>query len=305
MSKKEEFRLRAQRFLTGTFDQSDLNALFLFFRTNSFGCMSVRDLGDMIGHAETRNKGISVDAVRAMRTVAAFHLKRIGNNEADFNLNRVPSDFFDLMDAALIITSAADLKDMTGLNKKQAKSNLFAMRHGFSHLLDGSRSVKGYSLAKNDLNVVNALSRSIISGGPYNADVLFQETLHLFKKHDFLELDQEKNAHARKDHLTLFAIAAMHGVIFDLSDGMNAEAMAGWHTRDGLPILHVAAHFIVPFGNDYTKIAFELFSTDLRADHWCENYDATQETAIFLDPIEVTGMPKLRCLTSKDMASSN
>ena len=73
MIRKAEYRVRAQRFLTGNFNAQDLTSLLLFLRENSYGASTVHDIGNMIGHAYERDRGLILSRINDTYQMAKLH----------------------------------------------------------------------------------------------------------------------------------------------------------------------------------------------------------------------------------------
>ena len=97
--RKGEYRERAQRILAGKFNIDDLNRLFLFLRQNSHGNETVRDIGNMIGHADARHQGLSLQRVIDLYEVAKFQAPKIAKH---------PNWKLDLSDAPPSLISAME-----------------------------------------------------------------------------------------------------------------------------------------------------------------------------------------------------
>ena len=104
MTKKDELRFRVQRFLAGPFNVTDLSTTFLFLRGQSFGRNTVRDIGDMLGHADLRDRGLSVDRVRNLQVIALYKMRAfIGEKSSELDLSDAPPTLLAVMDATLAL----------------------------------------------------------------------------------------------------------------------------------------------------------------------------------------------------------
>ena len=77
MQRREEANRRAEKLLTGKGRPSDLDWLYLWLRARSHGIKSVRELGDLIGHANLRDKGQFVLNLEDLYAMTRFHFSRI------------------------------------------------------------------------------------------------------------------------------------------------------------------------------------------------------------------------------------
>lgn len=294
MTIKDELRFRVQRFLTGPFDVNDLTKLFLFLRGYSYGRQSVRDLGDMIGHADVRNKGLSVDRVRNVQTIALFKVPLFRpNGRKSIVLSDAPSTLLAAMDATFQCLDDALLENNTGMTRDQVGTTLTRIKTKFSVKDNGNLYWDSYPIKEKELSVIKCLTSFLISKEIYTADELVGDTLYLLLKYGFIDADQANLFYAKRDYLVIFAVASMHGVTFDCPDGVPAIAKAGWSTQDDNTHLCVTVNFPVPDG---PNLGMALFNTSLPASLWCENYEEGNNNAHFNCPIEITNEGKLRCM---------
>jgi hypothetical protein len=294
MAIKDELRFRVRRFLTGPFDANDLTKLFLFLRGYSYGRQSVRDLGDMIGHADVRTKGLSVDRVREVQTIALYTIPRfLPNGPKVLVLSDAPSALLAAMDATFNCLDDALLKYHTGMTRAQVGTILTRIKRKFSVKNNGNLYWDSHPINEKELSVIKCLTSFLMSKEIYSADELVEDTLCLLLKHQLIDGDQLQLFHAKRDYLVIFAVASMHGVTFDCPDGVPAEAKAGWSTEGDNTHLSVSVNFPVPGG---PELALSLFDTNLHPSLWSEDYEAGSRNVHFNCPIEITNEGKLRCM---------
>lgn len=296
MAKKDELRFRVQRFLTGPFSVNDLNAVFLFLREYSFGRQSVRDLGDMIAHADIRNKGVSVNRVRDMQTVALYKLRPLVDNSAvELNLNSAPPKLLAVMDATFNLLDEITLHRETGLSKSQIGAALAKIKRKFSVKDDGNIFWNSHPPSNKEKSIIICLTRFLISRCAYSADELVEDTLYVLIKNGFMGPEQSELFYTKRNHLLIFAVASIHGVLFDCRDGVAAQAEAGWTTVGDDTYLNVSVTFPVS-ENPELKIGLALFDTDLHPALFCEDFEQDKRHATFAHPLEITEEGKLRSM---------
>ena len=297
MLRKGEYRIRAQRFLTGEFHVDDLNRLLLYLRENSFGNQTVYDVGNMLGHGDSRTKGISVKRVSDLYEIARFQFERLGRDvAAPLALDDAPASLPAVMDATLRLLSDEVLARETGLRRDQASTMLTKIKRKFRAKADGRIGWGAPSIRATEIALITCLTQYILSQPAYTADDFFLETQALLIRHGFMDAGQEALLLRRKPHLILFAIAAMHGARYALPDGETAEAEAGWASDTGDAILSVATRMTVMYGGKQVEVMFPTFATDLRAEEWAHDYEPERRSVTWLSPLEITSEPKLRPL---------
>ena len=294
--RKGEYQARAQRFLTGEFHVEDLSTLFLFLRQHSYGRETVYDIGNMLGHGDERDQGISLRRVSDTYVMAQYQIpKAVEHPNFKLYLGDAPPNLFEIMTATLRSISDEKLPEMVGRRRDQASTALAKLRRKFRTKSDGRLEWALPSIHVNDIALIQRLTSHLISKPAYSGDELLEETWQLFLRHGFAREDQHSLLIKRRPHLLLFAIAAMHGVRYLLPDGKTAEAEAGWVTTDDVALLSVYFTMSAPYRDKFVSVGFPVFVTDLSAREWVEDFPDLRH-GHFKTPIELTPKPSLRAL---------
>ncbi|MEA3540239.1 MAG: hypothetical protein U9R73_14015 [Pseudomonadota bacterium] len=298
MARKHEYRIRAQRFLSGDFHVEDLSRLFLFLRANSFGAETVRDIGDMIGHADSRGKGLSLRRVNDTYAMTRFIIPRVVKRpDPSASVGEIPAGLLEAMEATLRLLDEEHLIRHTGMRKDQASTALTKLKRKVQVQPDGRATWLTSHINPADVALTRCLTSYIISKPAYSADDLFRETQALLLRHGFMDEQQIPLLFARRVHLALFAVVAMHGVRYRLFDSETAEAEAGWEGDDGTPRIIVSVTLKIPHSEGADEVSFPIFDTDLHPGDWSVGYDSTKGTAMWTVPLELTAEPRLKPLT--------
>ena len=295
MAINDELRFRVQRFLTGPFDACDLTKLFLFLRGKSVGRQSVRDLGNMIGHADIRDQGISVYRVRDAQTIALYKMRRLMANSTTLDLEDAPPTLLAVMDAAFNLLDDETIMRETGLTRNQIGTNLTRIKRKFSVKSSGNIFWDNSFINEKEISIIKCLTEFLISEDVYSSSELIEDTLYLLLKYKFMDDNQIDLFYSKSDYLLIFAVASMHGVMFDCPEGIPTEAVAGWTTSGEKTYLNVSVTF--PIQDDpEIKLGLSLFTTELHPSIYSEDYVEGERHISFDCPIEITEEGKLRCM---------
>ncbi|WP_152664001.1 hypothetical protein [Sphingomonas sp. SRS2] len=247
----------------------------------------------MLAHADERIQGVSVRRVIDLHCIAKFKMAYLNRAIA---LASVPAEMLDVMDATYRVLDDVTIYRDTGLNREQSGTALTRLKKRFSKNPDGTLSFNSLYETERDRKVLECFTGYVISKGAYNNIALFNEFKGLMIRHKFLDQNSAEFDQFFP-HLSLYAIASMHGVNFLLPCGTIATAAAGWQTpADGDPRLGVTITFPGLAGQTKTvPVGLSLFETDLNAADWVDGYEARRHATWDL-PIEVTSEPKLRAL---------
>jgi len=294
MTIKAEYRVRAQRFLGGPFQPADLTALFLFLRNESCVRESVRDLGDMIGHSDIRDKGLSVKRVCAAYQVARHVIFRIRETSNLYDLKNAQPDLLEAMGATLYLLSDDIIRRDTGMSRDQALTALAKLKRKFSTKSNGNLEWNSYPPTQKELATIKCLTGYIISQGAYEPEILLEDVRFVFRKYGLIDASQDAALDRRKDHLSLFVLSVVHGVRFTLPGGELAEAAVGWSDELGTARLNASVTMEVNSKGRPITLAFPFFSSGLSPSIWLEDYDPKIRACFLTGPIEIVDGAKLR-----------
>jgi hypothetical protein len=301
LSKKEEYRKRAQRLIAGDFHIEDLNRLLLFLRENSFGNKNVREIGDMIAHGDTREKGISFQHVSDKMELIEFKLPHIEAYPSipEISLEDAPRNFLPAMEACLRLMDTSTIRTQLNMNKRSAERSLRRIKSQFFEKENGCFALRGYTLSQAEQKLIKVLTSMLSGASLYTGDQLFDEIEKLLVRHKFIDKNQAPQLLARKPHILLFAIERMHLVEFPLTNGKRVVAQAGWDLENGLAKLNVYISHVISWQGSNRTIISLLFSTDLSAEEWAPEFNPLLGSKLISCPIEMTSEPRLRLLKDR------
>lgn len=295
MANKDELRIRVQRFLTGPFNFVDLSRCFLYLRRHSFGRSSVRDLGNMLAHADIVERGLAVERVQSLQVIALYKMRALlGENDGALDLSDAPPTLLRVMDATFALLDESVLLRELEMTRDQVGTALTKLKCKFSVKENGRLFWDFWKITEKQLAIITWLTGFLISKPAYSAEELVEDTLHMFLNHKLMDTGQSDLFYAKRNYLLLFAIVSMHRVFFDCPDGVPAEAKAGWVTVDDDTYLNVCVEFLVK-NNPEIKISLALFDTQLDPSYWSDNWDGGRHK-VFESPIEITAEGRIRIM---------
>ena len=311
MSKQDEYKIRALRFLSGNFIGDDLSALFLFLRTKPFGCDAVRDIGDMKGHADTRDRGISLDRIRDQFQMLRMVMWRTSQKDGSLDLSFAPCFLFDSMIATLSRIDELALRAETGLSRKRARRTVKSLRSKFhkvevvvydknqpNHLFENGNITWVFSVSQGlsalEIQVIQSLTSTLIIKKPYTRRDLVEEFAKSLLKNDLINVSDIPFTLKCTSELAIFAVSAMHNLIYDLPDGFVAHALAGteWTNDKLLITVKIGIKFPTEL-NKEGEIWFNIFDSELEQGDWISDELKSAFPCTWKFPLELNGAARL------------
>ncbi len=248
----------------------------------------------MIGHADVRDRGITVDRVAAMFLVARERLSYL-EDDRPIDLYSTSENLFTAMEATLSLLEEHDISKIGLTNRKKTKRILENIKPKFHRRADGTLELKE-NITDDEVIVIEKLTSLIISRATYSSAELRDQTKDVLLRLGLIDKDQISMFDERSHLVDLYAITAMHGVLFDLGGGYIAEAHAGWHADDRGPKLGVSVSAEVSYKGKKVPLHFGLFVTDLLASEWSDDFEEGRPHVSFSQPIEQLDSGKLRTI---------
>lgn len=307
----DEYRIRARRFLSGDFRCGDLDALFLLMRNKPFGCETVRDIGNMRGHANSRNQGIALDRIRDQFQMLRIAMWRFAQKDKAIDLHFAPSFMFDAMKATLASKTEDWIRSSLRMKRSQVIAAMVHLQSKFreqilvveddrfpKYLIGESKNptilILKEGIIEAEIFIIKELTSQINIEGVYGRRKLVDEFTNLLVRWKLIDGAAEKLSRENCDWLSVFAVYAMHGVAYELPDGILAHSQAGVELIDGELILIVGVEVKFPFlTNQDAKFGFGLFNSELNHIDWVEKDLQTDRRSRWTVPLELNDSARL------------
>jgi hypothetical protein len=287
MVRDPEFRSRVLRLLNGHGRPEDVGRLYMGLRFRSFGLPSFREVGDFIAHSEERDKGVVTDELRGFFKMLRFQTQYW---HKPFDWNHLPAEFPALLKSNFERLSSADIKQETGLNRKDAKRHLRSALQNFYKRPDGGIYLQ-FQLSREEDAVTKYCASRLSLRSAFTGEDLYRDFQSVLLKNKLLE-EMEKPALKRLQPLiVLSAIPFMHHAIVRLDNGWAATLAGG--VIKGNIVVNARTHIADLPHPDSDRILFSavIVETNLKAQDWCHPTLAT--TVEWKTPIETTHEPRV------------
>jgi len=228
----------------------DVAKLYFGKRQASYGRASFRELADFAAHPDLRNRGPVTDRIRDMRTTFKPLFDRAMTdvvNSADV-FARAESNFRMATDEQV-----ARLSD--GRRRKEVQLVLTAA-------LEKMRNPAALSLTEDEKKIVISFGDRLIWNPALLGQQVFDDFKFVMVKNGLLKAAESDRLDPLRSLVILHAISVMHGVAFELGEGMNGELQAGFDNRLGC--LEVTANLSLAGYPKAVTMKVGLLWTDLQ-----------------------------------------
>ncbi|WP_299778211.1 hypothetical protein [uncultured Roseobacter sp.] len=229
----------------------DIAKLYTGKRSSSYGRSSFRELADFIAHPDLRVRGPVTDRIRDMRTTFRPLLDRAlkGNGaRLDDVIVRCESNFR--------MADEEQISRLSGGRKRQQAQRI---------LSSAVRKMKNGDLGKlsnDEQELAIAFGDRVIWNPALRAQQVFDDFKDVLLKNQLLNREDIPRLNQARSMVVLHAITVMHGVAFDLGDGLSGELQAGFQNPDGC--LEVTALLTLKGYSKNVSMKVGLLWTDLQ-----------------------------------------
>lgn len=297
MATKDEFGIRAQRWLSGELNSSDIEKLFLFLRARSHGSSVIKDIGDVLGHSDRRTKGVMIDRVWDLYQIWRYHLPRMDMADKGIDLMNAPANMLDLLRISLNSIDEGDLFERTGYDKRQAKTRIGKMPNKFSSNLDRSLRFTGRDLTDRDIKLIEALLSLINVRAIYTEAELTKDLSRVLLKEHLIDDHQVEQFESIAYFASIVAVANLHGTLLIMPDGSEVKVTTGFESSTREPVLNVHFSLELEYKTEPRTMSASLFHTGIAAENAIEGFPDYPARGYFTVPIEINRAGKITPLS--------
>lgn len=292
MSRQDEMRSRFHRLLGPRLFPNDLTFLFLWFREpeRPIRPPTIREIGDFVAHADTREKGPVTDELRDFLS----HARMMNRMGPSIDLANLPPDFipntkrnFDRLPRDLI-------ERKTGQRWKDARRNLDAMLSKFGPTPSGWITIKQKSIVRAEFEVLLCTLQHYKAEPAFTADDLLRDFIVAAQKSHFIDKVGHLTRERLKPALAMFALQSMNRTTVVLKDQWRATLDAGTYNNELAVFASTVVQTHEPGG--WTGLRIPIFTTGVPANDWCEEGLEVGEYVVWECPIDLSAEGKLVAL---------
>jgi hypothetical protein len=254
-------RSRVERLMSGNFRPDDLTRLFLYARDRCDGRESVQEIGDFVAHHDERSKGLITRSCRDWVTSVQFWVKYATQRKID--LNRLPSNFIDVLHSGFRQTSSDVTMLKVGLKKSAAGKLLPDL---IKKLIRNPDDTIGLSPqhTQSEVALAQCLTTILTMKSAFTGDKLFSDFGATLNSLSLLKKSEQSSFSRLKPAISLFAVSVMHNCVIRLDDGTTVKLQAEGPTGG----LHVS--LTNPSQNPNERLPTSMFSAGLQSCDYCE-----------------------------------
>ncbi|WP_068147251.1 hypothetical protein [Kordiimonas lipolytica] len=209
--------------MSGDLRPDDVTKLFAGLRSSTYGRASFRELADFAAHPDFRNRGPITDRIRDMRTTfkpLIDHALNPNGASIEQIFDRAESNFRMATDEQVARLSG-------GLKRRKAGSVLGS---AIDKLRQGP---KGIHLSPAEKLLAHNFGDRLIWNPALRAKGVFDDFKQVMLKNGLMTACNSDKLDDARALVILHAITVMHGVAFDIGDGMKGVLQAGYKNEEG------------------------------------------------------------------------
>lgn len=270
---------------TGSFDENDVDNLYMKLRAYSKGFKVFREISDFVAHNDARDRGLTNQSLEGMYLSMKYFLEFNSSNKKLNLAKPFPTWIKKLMIYQIDKTDELKLKNRFKVNKERLKARV---KKGFKDNKDGNCLLLNNKISNLTIEAI-AFVMSFISGKEaYSQDELIEETIEVIQKNNLeIEVSDFKQ---QSNHFTLCTLLLLHNTKFSFkgykegycqisperntiytynktSLDKNGEEKESIESFGNLNIL---GHVVLPKDGKDLTIAHTIMSTNLNVEKYCE-----------------------------------
>lgn len=248
-----ECSIRIDRLLNGQRRLEDISTLLSHFRDLAPHPRALKEIGDLAAHNDQRDRGITVNRAKQIKTSARLWLKQLSGERPTIK------EIEEAGNANLKIIPDSEFVGRTGLSKSKATQEF---KRGIKDLKVGRR------LGAKRQKIVQKLGLSFMWQFAFSDAELIEGFAEVAAKNKFVARSKHKSVLQLKPFLTLHALTLFHGSRLLFDDQTWAPLSIA--KSEELGTLMIKAHIQVTEAPKPTTISVPMFQTCLEASNHCD-----------------------------------
>lgn len=205
---------RVKRLISGQAGFRDLDRIFQWARSRSFGNRAVKDVGDFAAHREEKNAGITWAATRNFTISLRFHMYKLKEPE------RIDINHFN--DAAWSNFNRLEQHEFSsifGLSKSKVKMHLKNALAKVEQIAQGKFAPR-IQYSEVERRILDYMITRLLSRPIFTQDQIAEELSTCLRQNGLITDAQKKDIVNQSDLIALFAIETLHGakILFSKDD---------------------------------------------------------------------------------------
>lgn len=217
----QNLKARLERLISGVREIDDLSKLYFGKRQASYGRISFRELADFAAHPDLRNRGPVTDRIRDMRTTFKPLFDRALTDEVNL------TDVFARAESNFRMATDEQIARLSGGRKRKEVQLVLAAA------LEKMKRPADSILTEDEKRIAISFGDRLIWNPALLGQQVFDDFKFVMLKNGLVRAADSYRLDTLRSLVILHAISVMHGVAFDLGDGMLGELQAGFDNRQG------------------------------------------------------------------------
>lgn len=290
MTSDPDISIRVTRLLKGEQTPRDLDRLFTWLRSRSFGNRLVAEIGHFAAHPEPRDRGAARSAISLYLDYLKYALPRCMAQSLPTTRNPVSTkeEFEKAAFAAIELMPPKQIKPWFGLGKAQA---IRIARSAFDKIAnyDGTDFKVSTSWSPEEYRIIQVLCGLWVNATFFNHQSLVEELYQSLLRNKLIKINDKRALYAQEDWLSVYALEKMHLSQIQASEGHTVVIQSGYDITEPDGILFAGALLV---GALPQPTFVPVFATKCRPSIWCEPTLITGDLWDF--PVELGAQNKLQ-----------
>jgi hypothetical protein len=202
---KDSIKLRVKRFAEGRGTMRDLDGIYLWLRSHSFGRGAVRDIGNFVAHADERDQGLVWNT--ASNLAATFIYVAASGKKHELQADDLPMLKRGLL-GIFDMDEAASVRDRTRIGQRKARVNLCSaldkLEFSNGELIDNG-------MTSTERRIVDIYSKLLILRPAFSEETLVSEFVECLNLNGLLaNKAHSESIYAQHRLIALHAVERMH-----------------------------------------------------------------------------------------------
>ncbi len=217
----QNLKARLERLISGVREIDDVSKLYFGKRQASYGRASFRELADFAAHPDLRNRGPVTDRIRDMRATFKPLFDRAWTDEVNL------TDVFARAQSNFRMATDEQIEKLSGGRKRKEVHLVLAAA------IEKMKNQAAPALSADEKRIAISFGDRLIWNPALLGQQIFDDFKFVMIKNGLLGAAESYRLDTVRSLVILHAISVMHGVAFDLGDGMAGELQAGFDNRQG------------------------------------------------------------------------
>jgi hypothetical protein len=265
----EKIRTKLRRFVDGKRNPRDLDEIFLWIRSKSYGAKIVKDIGDFVAHAEEKNSGFAWRHAAKLSQMFRYQISKLHDDTDKKIVTMLDLDILkDGVVSTFELENPASIKKRTRFGKTKARKLLVSALNKIS-VADG-RYI-GANFTNDEQRIWDIYNSVMIVQPAFSEAMLITEFVQCLQKNDLIDATAAPKIIEASHYISIYAVEKMHfcNLVVD-GNPANKLTASVRKVAEG-HLISVGCYTEVEINGKMTSIGADIFTTTCIAEDWADD----------------------------------